>query len=97
MAVGRGAVSHVPALTRTIDADRKLLAFIGHAGWICISAGLWRGRRATRTAGIEDCIEQRGRARDRRGPGGGQPSVRLAHPRELPVFAKALVERLHGG
>ena len=97
MAAGRGAVSHVLARTRATDADRKPLAFIGHARWICSSAGLLRGRRATRTAGFKDCTSNAGAL------GTDEALVVDSHPfgsrtpRELPVFAKALVERLHGG
>ena len=37
---------------RTLDG--KLIAFICHAGWVLISAGILRGRRATSTVGIRD-------------------------------------------
>jgi protease I len=87
---------HVLDLTRAFDADRKPLAFICHAGWICISAGILKGRRATSTVGIKDDMSNAGAlwADEALVVDGHLISSRT--PQDLPVFAKALVERLHG-
>ena len=45
---------HVLSVTREIHAAGKLVAFICHAGWVLISAGILRGKRATSTVGIRD-------------------------------------------
>ncbi|NUQ81588.1 MAG: type 1 glutamine amidotransferase [Bacteroidetes bacterium] len=44
----------VKAITRHMHDSGKLIAFICHAGWIPISAGIVRGYRVTSTPGIMD-------------------------------------------
>ncbi len=41
-------------LVRAFDVSRKPVAFICHAGWVPISAGILRGRRATSVSAIRD-------------------------------------------
>lgn len=41
-------------LVRAFDAANKPIAFICHAGWVPISAGIIRGRRATSFSAIRD-------------------------------------------
>jgi protease I len=45
---------HVLDLVRSFDAEAKPIAFICHAGWVPISAGILKGRRATSVAAIRD-------------------------------------------
>ena len=45
---------HVLDLVRRFDEDRKPIAFICHAGWVPISAGILKGRRATSVGAIRD-------------------------------------------
>jgi protease I len=45
---------HVLDLVREFDRDGKPIAFICHAGWVPISAGIVKGRRATSVAAIRD-------------------------------------------
>ena len=45
---------HVLDLVRRFDADARPIAFICHAGWVPISAGILKGRRATSVAAIRD-------------------------------------------
>src|SRR5919205_1118419 len=45
---------HVLDLVRAFDADRRPIAFICHAGWVPISAGILKGRRATSVGAIRD-------------------------------------------
>lgn len=53
----------VLALVRRFNAAGKLLAAICHGGWIPISAGVYRGVRATGSAGIkDDLVNEIGRA-----------------------------------
>lgn len=44
----------VLSLVRDMDAQDKIVAFICHAGWVAISAGLVDGRRVTGSTGIKD-------------------------------------------
>jgi protease I len=45
---------HVLDLVRSFDQDGKPIAFICHAGWVPISAGILKGRRATSVGAIRD-------------------------------------------
>ena len=45
---------HVLDLVRAFDRDAKPIAFICHAGWVPISAGILKGRRATSVRAIRD-------------------------------------------
>jgi protease I len=45
---------HVLDLVRSFDRDAKPIAFICHAGWVPISAGILKGRRATSVGAIRD-------------------------------------------
>lgn len=45
---------HVLDLVRAFDNADKPIAFICHAGWVPISAGVLKGRRATSVAAIRD-------------------------------------------
>jgi protease I len=45
---------HVLDLVRAFDRDGKAIAFICHAGWVPISAGIAKGRRATSVRAIRD-------------------------------------------
>ncbi len=79
-------------LVRDFEAAGKPIAHICHAGWILISAGVLRGRRTTSTVGIRDDMVNAG------GIWLDEPLVidgnQIASrtPRDLPVFAKALVD-----
>jgi protease I len=46
--------AHVLELVREFERDGKPIAFICHAGWVPISAGIVKGRRATSVAAIRD-------------------------------------------
>jgi protease I len=46
--------AHVLDLVRAFDADGRPIAFICHAGWVPISAGILEGRRATSVGAIRD-------------------------------------------
>lgn len=81
-------------IVRRMDAAGKPIAFICHGGWILISAGILRGRRATSTRAIRDDMVNAGcRWVD-------EPLVIEGHlissrnPGDLHHFARAFVERL---
>lgn len=46
----------VKNLVREMDSQRKLIGIICHGGWVPISAGIMKGRRATGSVGIKDDI-----------------------------------------
>jgi protease I len=47
-------------LVREMNAQRKILGFICHAGWVAASAGICKGKRATGSTGIKDDMENAG-------------------------------------
>jgi len=81
-------------LTRDFDRQKKPIAFICHAGWILISAGILKGRRTTSTVGIKDDMINAGSTWV------NEPLVIDGHlissrtPVDLPVFARAFVEAI---
>ncbi len=85
---------HVQALVQEMDRQKKPIAFICHAGWVLISAGILRGRRATSTIGIRDDMVNAGAiwVDEPLVTDGNLISSRT--PVDLPVFGRALVERL---
>jgi protease I len=50
----------VQELVRGFDSRKKLVASICHGGWICISAGVVKGRRYTGSLGIRDDLVNAG-------------------------------------
>lgn len=84
-------------IVREFDAAKKPIAFICHAGWILISAGILKGRKATSTVGIKDDMANAG------AEWVNEPLVIDGHlissrtPVDLPVFAKALVDAIKAG
>jgi len=87
----------VLALVRAFDRAKKPIAYICHAGWILISAGVVKGRRGTSTPGIKDDMLNAG------AEWVDEPLVVDGHhissrrPPDLPLFAKALVDALRKG
>ncbi len=85
---------NVLRLVREFDEQKKPVAFICHAGWILISAGILKGRKATSTVGIKDDMMNAGAAWL------NEPLVVDGHlissrtPADLHVFARAMVQAL---
>jgi len=84
-------------LVRDFDAARKPIAFICHAGWILISAGILRGRRATSTAGIKDDMANAGAIWTDEPLVVNGNLISSRTPVDLPVVAKAFVEAIKAG
>lgn len=47
-------------IVRQMDADRKPIGQICHAGWVLISAGILKDKKVTSTPGIKDDMENAG-------------------------------------
>ncbi len=84
----------VLALTREFNEQGKPIAFICHAGWICISANILRGRTTTSTVGIRDDMRNAGAEWVDEALVIDGHLISSRTPKDLPVFAKALVEKL---
>ncbi len=85
---------HILAMTRAFDQAGKLIAFICHAGWIPVSAGILKGRRATGTVGIKDDLVNAGAIwiDEALVVDGNLLSSRT--PRDLHLFGKGIVDWL---
>ena len=81
-------------LVRDMNAAGKLIGFICHAGWVLISAGILRGRRATSTVGIRDDMVNAGAlwVDEPLVVDGNLISSRT--PADLAVFARGMVDWL---
>ena len=86
----------VLSLTREFHEQQKPIAFICHAGWICISADILRGRSATSTVGIRDDMRNAGVEWVDEALVVDGHLISSRTPKDLPVFARALVEKLKG-
>jgi protease I len=86
--------ARVLTLVREMNDSGKLIGFICHAGWVLISAGILRGRRATSTVGIRDDMINAGAlwADEALVIDGNLVSSRT--PADLSVFAKGMVDWL---
>ncbi len=87
-------IEHLKEMVRKFDANGKLIGFICHAGWVLVSAGILRGRRATSTVGIRDDMVNAGAlwVDEALVVDGNLVSSRT--PADLPVFARGMVEWL---
>lgn len=81
-------------LTREFLDQRKLVAFICHGGWIPISAGILKGRRATGSLGIKDDLENAGAIWVDEPVVVDDNLVSSRTPLDLAPFAKAMVDYL---
>ena len=86
--------ANVLRLVREFNDQKKPIAFICHAGWILISAGILKGRKATSTVGIKDDMANAGAiwVNEPLVVDGNLISSRT--PVDLPVFGKAIVDAL---
>lgn len=85
---------NVLEIVRAMDAARRPIAFICHAGWILISARVLRGRRATSTVGIRDDMANAGATWLDQALVVDGHLISSRTPADLPVFAAALVRAL---
>lgn len=84
----------VLALTREFFEAGKLVAFICHGGWIPISAGILRGKRATGSLGIKDDLENAGAIWLNEPVVLDDNLISSRTPLDLAAFAKAMVQFL---
>lgn len=81
-------------LTREFDQNKKLIAFICHAGWIPISAKIMTGRTVTSTPGIRDDLENAGATWHDEPVVIDGNFITARRPPDLPDFGAAIVEYL---
>ncbi len=85
----------VLSLTREIHDAAKPIAFICHAGWVPISAGIVRGRRGTSVGAIRDDLVNAGMIWEDSPVVVDGNLISSRTPADLPQFCKALLKALH--
>ena len=81
-------------LTRDIFEAGKPVAFICHAGWVPISAGIVRGRRGTSVGAIKDDLVNAGLQWEDSAVVVDGNLISSRTPADLPQFSKALIAAL---
>lgn len=87
-------IPRVLSLVQTMHEQKKMIAFICHAGWVPVSAKILRGRKVTGTVAIKDDLENAGAIWH------DDPVVVDHHlissrtPADLPQFCKAMLSYL---
>jgi protease I len=81
-------------LTREIYDAGKPIAFICHAGWVPISAGIVRGKRGTSVGAIKDDLVNAGMLWEDSPVVVDGNLISSRTPADLPVFCKALIAAL---
>jgi protease I len=84
-------------LTREIHAAGKPIAFICHAGWVPISAGIVKGRRGTSVGAIKDDLVNAGMRWEDSPVVVDGNLITSRTPADLPHFCRALIASLAGG
>jgi protease I len=86
--------ARVLALTREIHEAGKPVAFICHAGWVPISAGIVRGRRGTSVGAIRDDLVNAGMLWEDSAVVVDGNLISSRTPADLPAFCRALIRAL---
>ena len=84
------------ALVRSVDEAGKTLAFICHAGWVPISAGVVEGRRLTSFSAIKDDLVNAGAQWVDAEVVEDGNFVTSRTPDDLPAFNKAVIANIAG-
>jgi protease I len=82
-------------LTREIYEAGKPVAFICHAGWVPISAGIVRGKRGTSVGAIKDDLVNAGMLWENSPVVVDGNLISSRTPADLPQFCKALITALN--
>lgn len=81
-------------LVKEMDAAKKPIGQICHAGWVLISAKILQGRKVTSTPGIRDDMENAGAIWFDEAVVVDEHIVSARRPPDLPPYAKAFVDAL---
>jgi protease I len=84
------------AVTRAVHDAGKPVAFICHAGWVPISAGIVRGRKVTSVKAIKDDLVNAGATWLDEAVVVDGNLISSRTPADLPQFCKALIAALRG-
>jgi protease I len=84
-------------LVRDFAGAKKLVAAICHAGWIPISAGVYRGVRVTGSPGIKDDLTNAGAIWEDAAVVVARHFVSSRKPDDLPEFCRGILQVVAGG
>jgi protease I len=79
-------------LVRELDGQGKTIAFICHAGWVAVSAGILEGRRSTGNPSIEDDVRNAGGEWEDAEVVVDGNLVSSRNPDDLPAFMRSTIE-----
>ena len=79
-------------LVRVAHEQGKVIAFICHAGWVAISAGIVKGKRVTSTPAIKDDLVNAGAQWEDREVVVDGNLISSRGPNDLPAFCRAILE-----
>jgi protease I len=82
------------ALVRGVAELNRPVAFICHAGWVPISAGIVGGRRVTSAPSIRDDLVNAGARWEDSDVVRDGPLISSRHPGDLPAFCRTLIAAL---
>jgi protease I len=82
------------AFVRDMYNQGKLVAFICHAGWVPVSAGILKGRRATSFYSIRDDMVNAGAKWEDAEVVVDGNLISSRNPNDLPAFCRAIIAKL---
>ena len=86
--------SSVLDFTRKMHEKKKIIAFICHAGWVPISAGILKGRKVTGVNAIKDDLANAGAAYLDQSVVVDGNLISSRRPPDLPDFCRAIIKAL---
>lgn len=86
--------AEVLKIVREMHEQGKMIAFICHGGWVCISAKILKGKKVTSFSAIKDDIENAGALWSDAPVVVDGNLVSSRTPADLPHFAKAMLDLL---
>jgi len=84
-------IPKVLEIVREFHAKEKLIAFICHAGWVPVSAGILKGVKCTSYIAIKDDLVNAGALWEDRSVVQDRHFISSRHPNDLPDFCKAII------
>lgn len=81
---------------RAMDKEKKLVAAICHAGWVLVSAGILRGRKATCFSAIKDDVVNAGADYVDKEVVVDGNLITSRNPFDLPAFCREIIRYLEG-
>lgn len=77
---------------KAMDEQGKLVAFICHAGWVAVSAGILKGRKATSVGAIRDDMVNAGAVWEDAQVVCDRNMISSRTPDDMPAFMRAVIE-----